>query len=377
MPLMAQLAWPHVRVSVVRGGHLIVTLAVAVVAWLGLSALASPFVRADIPLVGQVFVVNPQGQGTLPVRYVERVAALPGAGDISYQNVSPVICQSPSVTATLNGFAGAGTNRQLAESGIDPATVEAWEKDPLGILVGSTLAERCGWKAGLDVEPMGITGQPVRVHVVGVFTSSKPAENQIAFAHFEYLNRLPGLYGTRDHANVITAYSTDVHRNGELAARIEAEFAHDDPPVEAMTNTTADNGLARFGRIQNLLAWIMLAVFACTAMVLASTLAHTIAQRRAQMAVLQVLGFRRGQLLGSFMIECICVLVAGTLFGIAAGRGVIHLIAPRIAPILGQFAPPGWAYACLPLWLLALLAVSLVLPVSIVVRSRPTDFQAT
>lgn len=362
-----------------RAAYLVVTVALVLIGWLGLSALASPFVKAEIPFAGEILVKSLQPSGQLPMRYVSRIESLPGVAKLYYQNFNPLICKPPSTSATLNGTGGPGLGHFLdsMEADIDDKVQAAWRDDPLGILVGSALAERCGWRKGMAIEPMDIAGQRVQLHIVDVFTSRKSALDQIAVAHFDYINRMPHLFGPRDHAKAITVYAKNASESGRLAASIEAEFTHDDPPVEATTSTSADVGLARFGNIRQLLSWVMLALFATTAMVLVSVFAHRVAERRSMMATLLVLGFRRGTLFTSLLIDCLLILCAGAVLGLLLGTMVVRALAPKVAPLLGEFAVPTWAYTYIPLGLAALLLLSLALPTAIVRRTRPTDYPVT
>lgn len=372
----SRLALAHAGAHPGRLVYLVLTLAVTVVAWLGLAALASPFVHADIPDAGGVAVFNTREGNTLPLRYAARIVALQETTDVTYMNFVPVVCRAPTVAATLNGYGGPGTHRALVEAGVDEVAMMAWNADPLGILVGSALAANCGWKAGMGIQPLDVSGRPVEIHIVGVFHSTQPYADQIAFAHYEYINRLRE-GPLRDQVNAIIVNASNPRDSSLLAARIEATFVHDDPPVRAVTSTMADNALSRFGHVQVLLAWVMSAVFASTLLMLVSVLAHAAAQRRAIMAVLQVLGFRRRLLFGSFLLECVAMIAAGAAVGLVIGKIVLRALAPKIAPLLGRFEAPPWAYHYLPLWLLVLLVASLVLPAMIVARTRPIDYPDT
>lgn len=375
--IVLHLALTHLRDEIRRNSYLVIAIAVTVSTWMGLSALASPFVRADVPLAGKVTVVNARKGGTLPVRYAAKIARMPGVSQVSYLNFSPVICKSPSTTATLNGLGGGGVHKRLVEIGVDAMDEKQWNADPLGILVGVDLAAACGWRAGMSVAPPDIHGRPVQIHIDGVFHSDQPYNNQVAYAHYAYINRLSGLMGQRDHVNSINLQSGGGTRTAELVARIDAEFANDDPPVNARAYAATESALARFGKVQDLLAWVMVAILACTMLVLVSALAHAAAQRRSTVAVLQVLGFQRGTMLSAFCVEYCLVMVAAVAIGVCAGELVVHLLAPSLGTVLGRFVVPAWAYVYLPVWIFVLGIVSLVLPSMIIFSTRPVDYAMT
>lgn len=361
----------QLRENLARCTYLVATLAVAVAAWLGLSALTASFVQVDAAFSGILIQSVRQGDA-LPLRYAEQIESVPGALDVAWMNYLPVLCKQ-NVAVTLNAWGGSGTHRQLVDYGVTPTEETAFEGDPLGILVGEALAEQCGWRVGMSVQPPdGFWGNPVEVHIVGIFRSSKSWGGQIALAHYEYLNRvLPT--EKRDRTQYVSVVAHDSAANSELARRIEIFFAASDPPVEALTDSTVQNGLARFGNVQALLFFVMAAMFACTALVLVSMWAHAAARQRVRMAVLQALGFTRDVLFAGFVLECVVVALLGVAVGAGLGLALIHALAPKVTPILGSFVPPTFAWTLLPAWVLPLLVIGMVIPAVITARVRPTD----
>lgn len=361
----------QVRENLARCAYLIATLAVAVAAWLGLSAMTASFVQIDGAFSG-ILVQSVRQGDTLPLRYAEQVERVPGALDVAWMNYLPVVCKQ-NVAVTLNAWGGSGTHRQLADYGVSPAEEAAFNGDPLGILVSEALADQCGWRVGMAVQPPdGFWGKPVEVHVAGIFRSNKSWGGQIAFAHFDYLNRILPTE-KRDRAQYVSVIAHDSAANAELATRIERLFASSDPPVEALTDSTVQNGLARFGNVQALLFFVMAAMFACTALVLISMWAHAAARQRVRMAVLQALGFTRDVLFAGFVFECAFVALLGVAAGTGLGLALIHVLSPTVTPILGSFTPPTFAWTLLPAWVLPLLLIGMIIPGIITASVRPTD----
>lgn len=370
------LALAHISSRPARAAYLVLTLAVAVASWLGLTAILSPFLRAESPDTAIVSVGNARSGAPMPVRYAAQIALMPGVATLTYDNYLPVICKRPTVVATLNGGGGSGVAGQLARYGITTEEAKAWHSDLRGILVGATLASNCGWTSGLGVQPPDTNDRPIDLHVIGVFHSDEPYAEQIAIAHFDYLDRLAEP-AQRGRMFSVSVRATDAADAPSLAARIDAAFAHSDPPTHSAPNSTAENSLARFGKVQDLVAWVIGAIFVCAALVFATVMAHTAAERRATLAVLRVLGFERRFLLSLFACECVAVVVAGGVLGIVIGLVAIHLLAPSVSMVLGGFWPPRWAWACLPLLLLAWLALGMAFPIRAALTARPIDYQSS
>lgn len=357
-----------------RSAYLVVVLGVAIASWFGLTALLSPFLYADSANTSKVSVSNARAGAPMPLKYAAQIAAIPGVASLTYANYLPVICKAPTTVATLNGGGGPGVAEELAQYRVTDEESNAWQADLRGILVGATLARNCGWSKGSNVQPPDTNGRPVDLHVIGVFHSDEPYAEQIAIAHFDYLDRLadPSQRGQMLSASVRATDPADV---ASLAARIDAAFAHSDPPTHSTPNSATENSLARFGSVQDLIAWVIAAVFACAALVFVSVFAHAAAERRAALAVLSVIGFSRRFLFGLFVIESLVLTVAGALLGIAIGVSLVHLLAPSLSMVLGRFASPPWAWAVLPPLMLALLACSLIVPARVATRIRATDYQ--
>jgi putative ABC transport system permease protein len=128
--------------------------------------------------------------------------------------------------------------------------------------------------------------------------------------------------------------------------------------------------------VQYVLGCVMIAVFLCAALVLISVFAHAVTQRRPQMALLQVLGFSRGVLLGSFALEGSFIMLVAAGMGIGIGLLTLHLLPAALGQFFGNFAIPAWTWWGLPIWLSALLAAALVAPSIVITRLRPVDVRA-
>ncbi len=359
-------------------GYLVVTLAIATAAWLVLAAMAAPAtVHSGVKDSGIIITNGSQGTPALPLRYANRLVHTQGASDVSWTTVQAVKCGSKPSFVTLNAYGGPGAIRKLTTGQhVDKAAVKHWSADPLGIVISDRTARDCGWKVGQGVAPTPMMGgKPLILHVVGIFHAPHPAGDS-ALAHFDYINRAGSMIGKNKVVNY-TAYAANPRRDELLAARIEQEFAHDFPTVSATTNTTIQNAWQRFGKVQQLLALVMVAIFLCTGSVLVSVLAHAAAQRRRNFALLEVFGFRRRTLFAAFALEAILVIVIGAALGTGIGLWIEHLVAPTpVGLMTGGFNIPEWAYGLLPAWLVVLLVASLGWPASMIRRVRPVDLRA-
>ncbi len=344
-----------------------------VATWLGLATLASPFVQGNSVASkdAQITVRNARRGKALPERYASRIEALANARDVTYLDLQIVTCNGAGDTVTLNALGGQGVDRDLMQAGVNARSQARWKADPLGILMTAKDAARCGWRAGMGVQPADIRNRPLPIHISGIFTTKPGERTGYAYAHFAYVNRTAPFAGEHQ-VLAIYVYAANPRASDALAARIDHEFAHDDPPVQASPNTITQNAWSRFGKVQYLLIFVMGAIFLCSALVLVSVLAHAAAQRRAQMGLLRVFGFPRRLLWSAWLLEGWVILLLGTLLGTATGLAGIDYLSTA-ASVLQIHAPPSWVWLSLPVGLLVLLVAALVAPTWVVMRVRPID----
>lgn len=358
-----------------RALYLAATLAVAVMAWQVLSALASPFVGESAGTGAWVMVLNERDGLSMPLRHAGAVSTVDGVDQVAHLNLATVACRPPSAYATLNAWGGESTSMLLVERGLDPALVRRWAGTPNGVLVGAQLARRCGWEVGMVVEPQGLHDAPVRIEVVGIFNADDALGEQIAYAHYDdVVPQLPE--AEQDRAWVIAARA-EPDRAAALAERIEAALASSDAPVRASTSADAEAALARFGQVQLILLLVIVAVTLCAALVMVSVSAFAAAERRATMAGLIALGFQREHLLLGSLIEVLAVICAGLVLGLSAGWTVLHWLSPALAHLLGALSTPSWAWRWLGLGLLLLVGLAMVPLLAASLRVRPTDWMRT
>ncbi len=376
------LATDNLRSGTGRAVYLVITLAVTTAAWLTLAALATPTVSGTSDSGAGIIIRNgSQNSGALPLGYAHRIEAIRGARDVYWYGLQVVNC-TPATMVTLNALGGPGLHVYLARQKVTTAMMQRWKADPLGVILSDAAASKCGWRVGQAVDPPTVvlagagsatSGRHVALHVIGTFPGTSP----VGLVHYDYINRAaPGLQG-KDHVVTFFASARDPRNNERLAARIQAAFAHDFPAVNATTSATAQNAWSRFGKVQQLLAFVMAAILLCAASVLVSTLAHAAAQRRSRFALLQVLGFRRATLFGAFTLELLAAMVLGALLGLGLEWLVARALAPTTFAFLsGGVHVPAWAWWGLPAWLAVLAAAALPWPAGLIARTGAADHRA-
>ncbi len=355
-----------------RQAYLVLTVAVTVACWFVLTALASPFLTVRTNASEDVIRVNNarNRSAPLPIRYATRLAALPGVARVDYQDLQMLLCGDDTVT--VNAINIPATFDELTVLGFDRAAIEAWLAEPRGALVSASAARLCGWRLGQGTEAMNIKQQPMPLQVSGI--ASVADDDPSVIAHYDYVNRNFSFIGS---GKVLwyTLVARDPGAKEALISRVEAEFAHDDPPVAAFPDTVREDARARFGQVQRLVGLLMAALFLCCLLVLASVMAHSASERRAQHGLLCVLGFPRPVMLAGYGLEVLAIVLLGTLMGAALGLTLLDYLPGWLQ---GQFLKPRlepWTYRLLPAWLLPLALLALLHPWLSVLRAAPLDAQ--
>lgn len=378
---LAALAADNLRASRGQAAYLIITLAITTAAWLCLAAVGAPYQIGTASKGFGITIRNgSQNSGSVPLHYASRIEAIRGARDVFWYGIQPVKCAGATMVP-LYAFGGPGTDKPLVKRKIPVATMQRWKADPLGMLISDAAASKCGWQAGQGVDPPTVTlggsgppgnGKPLALHIVGIFSAPFPQ----GLVHYDYINRTAsGLQG-KDHVVTFFASAADPRDDEALAARIEAAFAHDFPAINATTDATEQNAWARFGKVQQLLAFVMIAILLCAASVLVSVLAHAAAQRKSRFALLQVLGFPRLALFGAFALELVVTAILGALLGIGLEKLLAQLTPTTIGFLSGGVHVPAWAWWGLPVWLSVLIALALAWPAGSIAKVRPADYRA-
>lgn len=356
-----------------RSAYLLLTVAVAVTAWLVLSAMASPYiaVKRDVAADG-IVVRNARGSSAvLPLRYAARLDALVGVQGVVYLDLQLLQCANGD-TITVNAYGGSGVADALRSDEFPEHMVRRWQVDQAGLLVNTATAEACNWRPGQGITPPDVMGRPIPFNVTGV-RATRQGEGMIAFAHYDYINHRHSLLGNEDRVIDFSVQAGDARQNESLVARIEAAFAHEDPPVLAYPDTARENARARFGNVQYMLTLVMGAVFVCCMLVLASVMAHAAQERRAHLGTLYALGFPRRLFAAGFVVEVFGIVAGGAVIGLVLGAALLQWLPGWLAESFGRVEPAAWAYWLLPVWLTALAAAVLIKPCLSVLAVRPTD----
>ena len=373
----AALAWVRIFERPSSSLQLLATLSSTVLAWLVLSAIASPFLPSKVgaALHSGLSIANARVQtNPFPLRHIHQLERLPSVATVSYFSIASFPCIGATGTLSVNSYGGTGITSWLRAEGAQPDQLDAWSQTPNGLLVGAEAAERCGLHPGLEFSPTDFLSRTeIPLKIVAVLPPGRNGmADRVAYGHYEYFNRM-STGPLRDMALRARVTGTDPAGLNLLAEEIEAAFIAADPPLQASTSSGSESALGRFGQVQSLLWLIMLAIIACTTLVFITVLAHITEQRRPSMALLQTLGFYRSIQLAVILIEYSIIALLAVLIGVVTSRMALALLNPHVSWILGEISIQSWALAWLAPAILVLGVSALAAPLLQLHRLKPMD----
>jgi putative ABC transport system permease protein len=216
--------------------------------------------------------------------------------------------------------------------------------EPATVLLPEDLATALGASAGSTLT-LSVRGRAVEVEVIGIVqalaedvAAEPPILTDIATAQ-ELLGR-PGVISR-----------IDLRLDDQQASLLPASL----PPATTLVAASSQN--AAFGELASAfrtnLAALGLLALVVGMFLIYGTMSFAIVQRRATLGVLRALGLQRRELLGSVLIEAICVGAAATAIGLALGhvlaRGLVDLVLRTIgdlyfASAVAAAAASPWIY---------------------------------
>jgi putative ABC transport system permease protein len=204
----------------------------------------------------------------------------------------------------------------------------AWIEDREGVLVGETTAQRYGWKIGDRVPIQGTIWRKKdgsklwEFNVRGIYTGDRTVDKSQFLFHYAYFDE-----ARQDGQGIVGWYIlriADPSQSAEVAKRIDRLFANSPAETSTMTEKALAQAFAnQVGNIGAIIQWILTAVFFTLLLVTGNTIAQSVRERTAELAVLKTVGFTNGRTLALVLIEACLLTVVGGGLGLAIGAVAI------------------------------------------------------
>jgi putative ABC transport system permease protein len=304
----------------------------------------------------RIVVMNTQGfAGEVPIAYIDRVRRVEGVID-----AVPYSWFGGNYKEEQVPFAQFGTDPDHVfhvwqEFTIDPAELQAWQKNRQGCVVDRRLAAQRGWKIGERIPLQGTFNNiDLQLELCGMFDA--PQNTGSLWFHWRYLDEGLRQAGARGSGNAGTIFAK-VDRAGripEVVQAIDDQFGSSDNPTRTQTEAAfAQMFEDMIGGARFYILGIGVAVVFSLVLVAGTTMAMSMRERTTEIAVLKAIGFSRARVLGLVLGEACLIGLFGGLLGVGIGCLFLQLL-NRAMPQIFPFAV--WEMA--GLWLVWLLAVA-------------------
>lgn len=307
----------------------------------------------------------------MPLAYVDKVRNIVGdQGVVSYENWFGAVYPKDEHGFFANLAADDDIFKMYPEVDIPPDQWKAYLEDRQGMIIGSHLSEKYGWKLGDRVTLRGtIYPGDWDFNVRAIYEArGKAVDDATMFFHWKYMNEK--LSDTRkDKVGLIFVKVNDPSRSAALGVTIDKAFANS----LAETRTESEKAFqleflsmasAIIGAIQVVSGVVLLILM----LILANTLAMATRERTTEYAVMRAIGFRPKHIIGMVLGEGFVIALVGVALGVALAPPIMRffgqLFEKKMGGFLGNFGLTlepvllavgvalalGMAAAALPAW---------------------------
>lgn len=332
--LWANLKRKKIRTTLTIGSFLIALMLFGV-----LAAVHAAFYQGiEVAGADRLVVINRTSLiQPLPLSYRERLLQLDGVKAVTHASWFGGVYQDERNFFPQFAIETESYRQMFPEFAIPDEQWKAFEGDRQGCVVGAATAKRYGFKLGDRIPIKGTIFQGMwEFNVRAIYAGTRQGDDETQFwFHKTYLEEngpafFKGLVGW------YTVKVDDPDQAGAVGKAIDTRFANS----SFETKTEPERAFAaafmkQMGNIELLLLTIGGVVFFTLLLVTGNTMATSVRERTAELAVLKTVGFSDRFVLGLVLAESLLIALQGGLLGVLAAWG--------IAPGLSQ-AMPGMMF---------------------------------
>jgi putative ABC transport system permease protein len=284
-------------------------------------------------IINRVSIINP-----LPLSYRDKILRIPGVKVITHNNWFGGVYQEeknffPQFVIDVEN------QRQVFPELVVPDDQWAnFVKDRQGAVVGASLAKRFGWKMGdrIPIKNSLFGGAATwDFNIDGIYHGKRPQddESQFWFQWDYFEERVPESF--KGNTGWYILRLNDPGDAPRVAKAIDDMFANS--PYETKTETEsafAAGWVKQFGNIEFLILTIGAVVFFTLLLVTGNTMAISVRERTAELAVLKAIGFTDRSVLFFVLSEALLIALFGGLIGLALAIFAVPLIAAGLNGLL-------------------------------------------
>ncbi|HJZ86765.1 MAG TPA: FtsX-like permease family protein [Polyangia bacterium] len=277
----------------------------------------------------------------LPISYHQKLERVPGVTKVATANWFGGVYLDPKNFFAQFAIESEPYLDMYPEYLISPEEKQAYLADRSGCLVGEKLAKKFGWKVGQTITLQGtIFSGNWKFTLRGIYKGRDHATDTTQFFfHWKYMDESL----TKDRqgqAGLFLVAISDPDRSAEIAKAIDTTFKGS--TAETLTESERAFQLSFISMVSAVISALQVVsvfVLVIVALILGNTIAMSVRERGAEVAILKALGFTGGRLAALITGESALIGALGGLCGVALAVPIIHGFGQFIEANLGSFFP--------------------------------------
>lgn len=318
------------------------SFAVALILFTFLAVVKSAFSRGtEVAGADRLVVVNRIGLiQVLPLSYRDKIQAIPGVKAITHNHWFGGVYQDEKNFFPQFAVDAENHRQVMSELAVSDDQWQNFAKDQQGAIAGAATAKRFGWKVGDRIPIKNSLYGPTKTwefNLDGIYHSEVVGgdESQFWFQWKYFDENVPPVMKSTAGWYVVKLNSAD--DAVRVANAIDTQFANSSAETKTETESAFAAGFAKqFGNIEFLILTIGSVVFFTLLLVTGNTMAISVRERVAELAVLKAIGFSDRSTLFFVLFESVFISVIGGVLGL----GLAMLLIPAISKGLSGLLPP-------------------------------------
>lgn len=286
----------------------------------------------------------------LPLSYEPKIKAVPGVAETTKFQWFGGYYQDPSNFFAQFGVDAEAFARMYPECEVREGSIEAWQGNRTGCIIGRGLAQQFGWKVGDSIPLISAPftrsdGDPWTFKVEGIYSvTKKNFDEQTMFFNFDYLqetfeqenNAQAGQAGTFV-VSIGEGYTAEA-----VQAGIEGLFENGPRKVRASPEAEFNRQfVSMMGNIPLLMRSIGGAVLFAIFFAVLNTMLMAGRERTRDLGIMKALGFSNSRITGLLVSESLLLVVLGAAAGLFLSKGLESAMRPIVSAWAPGFAIDG------------------------------------
>ena len=284
-------------------------------------------------VIDRVSIIN-----LIPLKYRDQILQIPGVKSITHNNWFGGVYQDEKNFFPQFVIDPENQRQVFPELIVPDDQWNVFLKDRQGAIAGARTAERFHWKVG-DRIPIKTTlygGGSWEFNLDGIYHGQRPEDDETQFwLQWDYFEeRIPQEVKGQIGWYVLRVNNPD--DSVRVAKAIDDKFANSSSETKTETESAFAAGwVKQFGNIQFLIMTIGTVVFFTLLLVTGNTMAISVRERTAELAVMKAIGYSGPRVLIFILAESLVIALIGGLLGL----GLALLAVPALARALNGMLP--------------------------------------